>query len=138
MATVKYFDQLYRQNPNYFSHIEGLRAIAGLWMILYHIAVFSTLYLTQPEIHKLLDHPFFKITLSCSVTLDVFFVISGLVIGYALIKDLNNTGTVDVYRFLTRRCARVYPLYLFIILFAALFPHPLFIMLGTIFYNLII
>jgi peptidoglycan/LPS O-acetylase OafA/YrhL len=120
MQTPKYLNQLFRQDPNYFNHIEGLRAIAAFWMILYHIAVFAPMFVTQSEFTTLFQHPFFKIVLSTSVSLDVFFVISGLVIGYALIKELKDTGAVDITRFFVRRCARVYPLYIIVILFCGL------------------
>lgn len=126
MAAPKYFNQLYRQDPNYFNHIEGLRAIAAFWMILYHIAIFAPIFVPLSEFTKLFEHPFFKIALSTSVSLDIFFVISGLVIGYALIKELKDTGAVDLTRFFVRRCARVYPLYLVVIVFCGLLSSPTF------------
>ncbi len=120
MSSSKYFSQLFRQDPNYFNHIEGLRAIAAFWMILYHIAVFAPIFVPRSDFIKFFEHPFFKIALSTSVSLDVFFVISGVVIGYALIKELKDTESVNVSRFLMRRCARVYPLYFLVILFCGL------------------
>lgn len=120
MATPKYFNQLYRQDSKYFNHIEGLRAIAAFWVILFHIALCAPRFVTQAEFSTLFQHPFFKLVLSTSVSVDIFFVISGLVIGYALIKELKETGAVDITQFFVRRCARVYPLYLIVILFCGL------------------
>nr|MDQ2994674.1 acyltransferase [Pseudomonadota bacterium] len=115
MPAPKYFDQLYRQDPNYFNHVEGLRAFAAIWMMFYHMALFAAFFYPQAEYLQLIKHPFFKIALSSSVSLDIFFVISGLVIGHALIKELKYKNSIDPYSFLVRRCARVYPLYLLLI-----------------------
>lgn len=112
MVNPKYIKQLFRQDPHYFNHIEGMRALAAIWMMFYHIAIFASLFFEKSLYLELLKHPLFKIALSSSVSLDVFFIITGLVIGHSLIKEYNDTGEVNLYRFFVRRCARVYPLYL--------------------------
>jgi peptidoglycan/LPS O-acetylase OafA/YrhL len=47
---------------------------------------------------------------------DLFFVLSGFLIGRQLWKELQRTGTIDVGRFITRRGFRIWPLYVFIAL----------------------
>ncbi len=115
MAQPEHFDKLYRHEANYFGHIEGLRAFTALRVMLHHLAVFGVLFFDPTQYSQMLNHPFFKLASSTSVLLDVFFIISGFVISYSLINRYKMTGTVDFYRFLVRRCARVLPVYLFVI-----------------------
>lgn len=43
--------------------------------------------------------------------IDLFFVLSGFLIGGLLLKELKTTGRLDVRRFLLRRCLRIWPAY---------------------------
>lgn len=51
---------------------------------------------------------------------DLFFVLSGLLIGSQLYKELNRTGRIRIGHFLLRRGLRIWPLYYGFVLFAAL------------------
>jgi peptidoglycan/LPS O-acetylase OafA/YrhL len=51
---------------------------------------------------------------------DLFFVLSGFLIGRQLQKELQRTGTVEVPRFLLRRGLRIWPLYFCWVAFLAL------------------
>jgi peptidoglycan/LPS O-acetylase OafA/YrhL len=56
---------------------------------------------------------------------DLFFVLSGLLIGKQLWRELDKTGTVRIPRFLLRRGLRIWPLYYAIIAyFTAFRPAP--------------
>jgi peptidoglycan/LPS O-acetylase OafA/YrhL len=46
---------------------------------------------------------------------DLFFVLSGYLIGIQLWKEISTTGTIQVGRFLLRRGLRIWPLYFFVI-----------------------
>lgn len=50
---------------------------------------------------------------------DLFFVLSGLLIGSQLFKELDRTGYIRIPRFLLRRGLRIWPLYYCFVLFAA-------------------
>ena len=45
-----------------------------------------------------------------------FFVLSGFLITYLLLKEKEQTGTVNVKKFYARRVLRIWPLYFFIVL----------------------
>lgn len=115
MAQLEHLNKLYRQEAHYFGHIEGLRAFTALRVMLHHLAVFGVLFFEPAQYSQMLNHPFFKLASSTSVLLDVFFIISGFVISYSLINRYKATGTLDFYRFMVRRCARVLPVYFFVI-----------------------
>jgi peptidoglycan/LPS O-acetylase OafA/YrhL len=51
---------------------------------------------------------------------DLFFVLSGLLIGSQLYKELNRTGRIRIGHFLLRRGLRIWPLYYGFVIFAAL------------------
>lgn len=53
---------------------------------------------------------------------DLFFVLSGFLIGGLLITELKRHGTLDIGRFLVRRGLKLYPLYIALLLYAAFVP----------------
>lgn len=49
------------------------------------------------------------------VGVDLFFVLSGFLIGSQLLNELNKTGTIKIGRFFIKRTLRLWPLYYFIL-----------------------
>lgn len=84
----------------FLPHVQGLRAIAVLAVVLYHFwpARFSGGY----------------------VGVDIFFVISGFLITSHLARELTATGTVRLGQFWARRARRLLPASLLVLLFCAL------------------
>ncbi|MCR2809463.1 MULTISPECIES: acyltransferase family protein [unclassified Microbacterium] len=84
----------------FLPHVQGLRAIAVLAVVLYHFwpARFSGGY----------------------VGVDIFFVISGFLITGHLMRELSATGTVRLGQFWARRARRLLPASLLVLLFCAL------------------
>ncbi len=78
-------------HPAYRPEIDGLRMIAVLGVVLYHFGVPG------------LPGGFTGV--------DVFFVISGFLIGGILWRDLQETGRISLARFYTRRVKRLAPAY---------------------------
>ena len=75
--------------PRFRADIEGLRAVAVLLVVLYHAGVpgFGGGY----------------------VGVDVFFVLSGYLITWLLVHEVEETGTVRLGRFYARRARRLFP-----------------------------
>jgi peptidoglycan/LPS O-acetylase OafA/YrhL len=88
------------QPSRFIPHVQGLRAIAVLAVVLYHFwpARFSGGY----------------------VGVDIFFVISGFLITAHLMRELSATGTVRLGQFWARRARRLLPASLLVLLFCAL------------------
>src|SRR5688572_11329479 len=56
------------------------------------------------------------------IGVDLFFVLSGFLIGGLLVTELQKHGRIDVTRFLVRRGLKIYPAYLVFIGFLMLMP----------------
>ncbi len=84
----------------FIPHVQGLRAIAVLAVVLYHFwpGRFPGGY----------------------VGVDIFFVISGFLITSHLMRELTATGTVRLGQFWARRARRLLPASLLVLLFCAL------------------
>src|SRR5580692_6717505 len=88
--------------------LYGLRACSIAFVILYHFFRFT--YPIDDDI--LLRIPF----LSGRFGVNVFFVISGFLITYLLMKEEDKTGTVSLKDFYIRRVLRIFPAYYFLLL----------------------
>ncbi|MDT0181537.1 acyltransferase family protein [Microbacterium sp. ARD31] len=86
-------------SSRFIPHVQGLRAIAVLFVVLYHFwpGRFPGGY----------------------VGVDVFFVISGFLITAHLTRELMQTGTVRLTQFWARRARRLLPASLLVLLFCA-------------------
>lgn len=74
---------------NYLSHVDGLRAIAVVSVLLFHLG--------------------FTLFPGGYVGVDIFFVISGFLITGVLKNELDNTGSLDFKNFFARRVRRLTP-----------------------------
>ena len=90
----------------YRPDIDGLRAIAVISVILFHLN------------EKLLPVGF--------VGVDIFFVISGYLITKLITREIYNTGTFKFSSFYLRRLRRLFPALLFTFLFCFVFSYKLF------------
>ncbi len=90
----------------YFPHIDGLRAVAVLSVILFHFEV------------SLFSGGF--------VGVDIFFVISGFLISSLIHKELLTTGEFRLSRFYVRRARRLLPSMLTVVGITSLFALFLF------------
>ena len=95
--------------------IDGVRAIAVLWVLLFHCWFFQSPHWTNG-----ISVPMFDVINSSAgwtwlkegqFGVDFFFVISGFLIGTILFKELARTDTLNLKRFYARRFLRLIPVY---------------------------
>ncbi|MCZ8089277.1 acyltransferase [Flavobacterium sp.] len=96
----------------YFPNLNGLRFIAALLVVIHHVEQFRKI-LGRPNYF---DNPFIKITGKIGVIL--FFVLSGFLITYLLIKEQQESNTISISDFYKRRILRIWPLYFLLIIIA--------------------
>lgn len=93
-----------KQRVDYRADIDGLRAIAVLSVLIYHVGFYW-----QGE--KILPGGFLGV--------DIFFVISGYLICKILLKEIN-AGAFSFINFYERRARRILPVFFFVVLLSAI------------------
>lgn len=95
----------------YFKGLNGLRFFAAFAVIITHIEMIKE-QMDCPNLYK--NHKFIIELGGLGVVF--FFVLSGFLITYLLLKEKEQTGTVNVKKFYLRRILRIWPLYFLIVL----------------------
>ncbi len=104
----------------YFSGLNGIRALAAISVLLAHIDEYKwRLNLEIPPM-------FPKVLLNGINAVLMFFVLSGFLITYLLLTEIQKTGTVSVRKFYARRILRIWPVY-YLLVFLGLTVFPLII-----------
>jgi len=93
----------------FFPNLDGLRFISFLVVFLHHcyLSFFTYLQSSSPVAWKIQAFLFKYGTLG----VNFFFVLSGFLITYLLIREKEVTGTIHVGNFYIRRILRIWPLY---------------------------
>jgi peptidoglycan/LPS O-acetylase OafA/YrhL len=108
----------------YFKNLNSLRFFAALIVLLSHIGPLKKVYGVTDIFGK---EPFY---IDAKFGLLLFFVLSGFLITYLLLEELNLKGTINVKAFYIRRALRIWPLYfLTIVLAFFIYPHIDFLVL---------
>jgi peptidoglycan/LPS O-acetylase OafA/YrhL len=100
------------ENKIYFPGLNGLRFIAAFLVIINHIEV-AKLFCGYDNY---MQYPFFTSIGSLSVTL--FFVLSGFLITYLLLDEKENTRNINTGKFYLKRALRIWPVYFLTIILA--------------------
>lgn len=103
----------------YLPNLNGIRFLAAFLVLIHHIEqVKWTMHV--PNIY-----PFYLIKNSGKLGVGMFFVLSGFLITYLLLRERKTSHTISVPNFYARRVLRIWPLYLLIVLLS-MFVFPLF------------
>lgn len=106
-------------NKVFFPNLEGLRFLAFFVVFINH-ATGSLGYNNHSESFGFVRSHFF---LNGNLGVSFFFVLSGFLITYLLLKEKELTGTINIRYFYLRRVLRIWPLY-FLIVALCLFVFP--------------
>lgn len=91
--------------------LDFVRGIALLMVMVYHYAS-RNLWLSGPYWQR--------VELGGWAGVDLFFVLSGYLVGGLLMREWKSTGSVDAWRFLKRRAFKIWPSYYLLIFVAAI------------------
>ncbi|MDF3025829.1 MAG: acyltransferase 3 [Fluviicola sp.] len=112
-----------QQEKIHFENLNGLRFIGAFMVFLFHAftinrEVWGSFFESAPFIAVR------KLTSIGHYGVNLFFVLSGFLITYLLLKELKERGKIHIGFFLIRRILRLWPLYFVIVLFGFfLFPY---------------
>jgi peptidoglycan/LPS O-acetylase OafA/YrhL len=109
------FSRLFKRREHNMPIIDGIRALAILWVICFHAWIIQVLDMPTFVV-KIFDYPFLKWLDKGDLGVDLFFVISGFLIGSIIFKEIKSTGTFIFRQFYFRRYMRIMPVYIFAIL----------------------
>lgn len=112
---------LNKQNSIYFPNLDGLRFMAFLLVFVNHIVACLGHKTVDPMINKIKTN----YLLNGDLGVNFFFVLSGFLITYLLLKEKEKHLTINVRSFYLRRVLRIWPLY-FLVLFIGLAIIPIF------------
>jgi peptidoglycan/LPS O-acetylase OafA/YrhL len=93
----------------FFPNLDGLRFVSFFVVFLYHslLSILSYLKDSSPRVYTVLEFLFRHGNLG----VNFFFVLSGFLITYLLIKEKEFNGRIHVPNFYVRRILRIWPLY---------------------------
>ena len=97
--------------PGRLAAIDGLRAIAVLWVVAFHGVLFLGPHVPAGELPGLLARPWAHGALQGDLGVDLFFVLSGFLIARMLLAEQAREGRVRLGRFWARRAMRLMPAY---------------------------
>ncbi len=115
------------QNIRFFPNLIPLRFVAAYLVVLFHIEE------TRKMFH-LPDLTQFSLFTHGPLAVTFFFVLSGFLITYLLLREQEQTGQIDVGRFYLRRILRIWPLY-FLMVIIGLVLIPAGVKLGRVPYD---
>jgi peptidoglycan/LPS O-acetylase OafA/YrhL len=106
-----------RSAPQREIELDFIRGVAILLVLSFH----------YHSHNRLISSPFLdRVQSSAWVGVDIFFVLSGFLVGGLMLKEWKTTGKIDSFRFLKRRAFKIWPAYyLFLLTAAAFHVRPL-------------
>lgn len=112
-----------KNQKTFFNGLNELRALAALAVVVHHIE-FLKLKNGYSSVVNINQLNYFISKLG-SNAVDIFFVISGFLITYLLLKEKeNNYGKISLKQFYARRVLRIWPLY-YLVVSISLFLLPI-------------
>lgn len=111
------------ENKSYFEYLDALRCLAFLAVFYAHT---GTIFLGANISNSFPLNIWKKFTIYGSYGVNFFFVLSGFLITYLLLKEKANFNKISIKKFYLRRILRIWPVYFMTLLFAT-FILPLII-----------
>jgi len=118
-----------RQPPNAIGSLHGIRVISMSWIIIAHVYAFQQMYNVVANVGEMIETApkrfLFQIIDNPTSSVDSFFVISGLLLSYTCLKEMEHRqGKFPFLYFYIHRFLRLSPGYfLAVFIYFKVFPH---------------
>ncbi len=113
----------HRSGQDRFSSVDGLRALSLLYIVGLHIVWYTGYVLPSDQFLEIMSRPELSWIQGGAFGVDIFFTISGFLIGYLLFTEIKKTGGISLRQFYMRRAFRIFPAYFFVLaVMALIFP----------------
>jgi peptidoglycan/LPS O-acetylase OafA/YrhL len=97
---------------NRYPALHGLRVLGIVSVVQFHVT-----WIFAGEQGITLDHEWVASSLAVFFGMDLFFMLSGFLIGSILLRSIETSGTQNIRRFYIRRVFRTFPSYYVVLLF---------------------
>lgn len=119
------FHSLFSSRKEIFPALNGWRVLATIWLLCGHCLLYLTGGSFGEQLKPAFENHLSRFIMHAHYSVDMFFVISGFLIGSLLLRELKETGGLNLFQFYARRALRILPPYYFVIIFTIIFV-PLF------------
>ena len=102
--------------------VDGVRAIAVLWVVVLHMVWFQS-WIFPEQASAIFSIPATAWVSNGALGVDLFFVISGFLIGSILFGEFKKSGGILFSRFYVRRFLRLIPVYTVVMALGLYFLH---------------
>jgi peptidoglycan/LPS O-acetylase OafA/YrhL len=102
--------------------VDGVRALAVCWVVIFHLVFFHLGSFTAQAL-TIYTGTWTQWTMRGDMGVDLFFVISGYLIGTILLGEYRKTGDIAIKRFYVRRFLRLIPVYVVAMIIGLYFVH---------------
>lgn len=122
------FASIFQRPAEQFAPIDGLRALSVIMVVFFH-AFYLNVYLVLPSATTLEDllksiPSWFNWAWHGEKGVDIFFVISGMLMTTILLRKHRRTGGVETGAFFIRRLSRIVPAYFSVVFVFLLMGYP--------------
>ncbi|KAL1462518.1 hypothetical protein WDU94_014347, partial [Cyamophila willieti] len=98
---------------------DGFKGLCLVGVILFHREFTSMAYAKNLEdVEEVLHKPSYFILIASTNVLDTFFFVSGFLLAWSIIQNLNQDRTVNFVRMILNRVTRIWPMYIMLIAFS--------------------
>lgn len=105
--------QFFERREDRYFHIDGLRAIAVIWIVGFHSIWYFGYFVSQNTYFSILvQQQHFRLLLDGLLAVDIFFTLSGFLITSLLLNEMASHGSIRFGSFYIRRFFRIIPAYL--------------------------
>ena len=108
-------------NKPYFENLDGLRFLCFLSVFFFHSFHTDSDFIKSSKVYSLVKHDLFG---NGFLGVNFFFVLSGFLITYLLIKEKKSSSKIHIVHFWIRRILRIWPLYFACVFYGfVIFPY---------------